>query len=88
MKIVLVHNEYRQRGGEEVVFEQEKQILERGGHKVVTYWRSNHEIEELTPIERAGMFMRTVWARDTHHEFGELWSAKNPDVVHVHNTWR
>ncbi|MGB8802819.1 MAG: glycosyltransferase [Candidatus Acidiferrales bacterium] len=86
MKIVLVHNEYRQRGGEEVVFEQEKQILERGGHKVVTYWRSNHEIEELTPIERAGMFLRTVWARDTHREFGELLERERPDVVHVHNT--
>jgi glycosyltransferase involved in cell wall biosynthesis len=86
MKIVLVHNEYQQRGGEDVVFEREKRILERGGHEVVTYWRSNHEIEELTTIGRAGLLVRTVWASDTHREFGELLEREKPDVAHVHNT--
>jgi glycosyltransferase involved in cell wall biosynthesis len=86
MKIVLVHNEYQQRGGEDVVFEQEKRILERAGHDVVTYCRSNHEIEELSTIGRATLVIRTVWASDTHRDFGALLDRENPDVVHVHNT--
>jgi glycosyltransferase involved in cell wall biosynthesis len=86
MKIVLVHNEYQQRGGEDVVFEQEKRILERAGHDVVTYCRSNHEIEELSAVGRATLVIRTVWASDTHHDFGALLDRENPDVVHVHNT--
>ena len=34
MKIALVLNEYQQRGGEDVVFEQEFQLLQRNGHHV------------------------------------------------------
>jgi glycosyltransferase involved in cell wall biosynthesis len=86
MKIVLVHNEYQQRGGEDVVFEQEKRILTRAGHDVVTYCRSNDEIEELSAIGRATLVIRTVWASDTHRDFGALLGRENPDVVHVHNT--
>ncbi|MGA7917596.1 MAG: glycosyltransferase family 4 protein [Candidatus Acidiferrales bacterium] len=87
MIILLVHNEYQQPGGEDVVFEQEKRILERGGHEVVTYRRSNHEIEELSAIGRAHLVIRTVWASDTHHDFGELLEREKPDIVHVHNTF-
>jgi glycosyltransferase involved in cell wall biosynthesis len=86
MKIVLVHNEYQQRGGEDVVFEQEKRILERAGHGVVSYCRSNHEIEELSAMGRATLVIRTVWAGDSHRDFGALLDRENPDVVHVHNT--
>ena len=87
MKILLVHNEYQQPGGEDVVFEQEKRILERGGHLVVTYTRSNHEIQELSAIGRSTLVIRTVWASDTHHDFGALLDREKPDVVHVHNTF-
>jgi glycosyltransferase involved in cell wall biosynthesis len=87
MKILLVHNEYQQPGGEDVVFEQEKRILERGGHEVVTYRRSNHELEELSAIGRGTLLIRTVWASDTYHDFGALLEREKPDVVHVHNTF-
>jgi glycosyltransferase involved in cell wall biosynthesis len=87
MKILLVHNEYQQPGGEDVVFEQDKRILERGGHEVVTYRRSNHEIEELSAIDRGTLVIRTVWASDTHHDVGALLDREKPDVVHVHNTF-
>ena len=87
MKILLVHNTYQQPGGEDVVFEQERRLLERMGHTVVTYCRSNHEIEELSTIGRATLVTRTVWAGDTHRDFGALLVRENPDIVHVHNTF-
>jgi hypothetical protein len=37
MKILVVHNFYRQPGGEDVVFEAERALLERHGHEVVTF---------------------------------------------------
>ncbi|MFZ0039607.1 MAG: glycosyltransferase family 4 protein [Candidatus Acidiferrales bacterium] len=86
MKILLVHNEYQQPGGEDVVFEQEKRILSRAGHNVITYCRSNHEIEELSAVGRATLVIRTVWAGDTRRDFEALLERENPDVVHVHNT--
>jgi len=87
VKILLAHNEYQQPGGEDVVFEQEKRILERGGHEVLTYKRSNHEIEELSARGRGALVIRTVWASDTHQDFGALLDREKPDVVHIHNTF-
>ena len=44
MKIIIVHNTYREAGGEDVVFENEKRLLQRNGHIVIPYVRSNMEL--------------------------------------------
>lgn len=87
MKIVLVHNTYQQPGGEDVVFEQEKALLERAGHHVATYCRSNHEISQLSAIQRAMVIPNTIWSSDSHRAFAGLLHRENPDVVHIHNTF-
>src|ERR1700689_1764148 len=87
MKIALVHNEYQQPGGEDIVFEQEKRILERAGHQVVTYKRSNHEIKELSGIGRGALVVRTAWAGATHPDLPELPEREKPNGVHVHKTF-
>jgi glycosyltransferase involved in cell wall biosynthesis len=87
MKILLVHNRYQQAGGEDVVFQQEKKNLERAGHHVVTYERSNHEIEQFSALQRAMLVKRIVWAADSRREFDQLLAREAPDLVHVHNTF-
>ncbi len=87
MKILVVHNTYQQPGGEDVVFEQELQLLQRMGHQVTTYVRSNWEIETYSPLQRLGLVAKIVWATDTRKEFIELLRQERPDVVHVHNTF-
>ena len=86
MKILLAHNYYQIPGGEEVVFDQEKQLLEQAGNEVITYCRSNDEIEKLTALERLTLVKRSIWAADTEREFTWLLSQEKPDIVHVHNT--
>ena len=87
MKILLVHNYYQFPGGEEVVFEQEKRLLERAGHKVITYCRNNDEITTFTALERLALLKRSIWAGNTEREFTQLLARENPDVVHAHNTF-
>ena len=87
MKILLAHNKYQIPGGEEVVLEQEKHLLEDAGHEVITYCRSNHEIEKFNCLERLTLIGRTVWAVDTEREFSQLLTQEKPDIVHVHNTF-
>ena len=53
---------------------------------MVAYRRSNLEIEELAASGRGTLLKRTIWATDTHREFGGLLVRESPDVVHVHNT--
>jgi glycosyltransferase involved in cell wall biosynthesis len=87
MKILLVHNSYRQPGGEDVVFDQECQLLERAGHHVVTYRRSNSEIEEDSARSWLELAKHTIWARDTRQQVAELIHREKPRLVHVHNTF-
>ena len=43
MKILLIHCHYRLPGGEDAVFAAERALLERRGHTVLVYERSNEE---------------------------------------------
>lgn len=86
MKIVLVHNFYREAGGEDAVVEQERRLLERAGHDVILYHRSNHEIEGLSILGQISLAKRCIWAKDTQRQFAQLLARENPDLVHVHNT--
>ena len=87
MKIILVHCQYQQPGGEDVVFEQERQLLERAGHKVVLYRRSNYEVNAYPGVKRLVLLQKAVWNGATRDTFAELLHSEKPDLVHVHNTW-
>jgi glycosyltransferase involved in cell wall biosynthesis len=87
MKILLVHNTYQDRGGEDVVFVQERQLLESGGHQVVEYQRHNSEIKQYSKLRKISLLGRTVWAADSNRELGVLLRQTKPDVVHIHNTF-
>src|ERR1039458_1214702 len=87
MKILLVHNSYQQPGGEDVVFEQEGRLLQRAGHTVITYGRSNWEVDGYSGWKRPQLVKQTVWNTDTQREFARLLKQHKPDLVHVHNTF-
>jgi glycosyltransferase involved in cell wall biosynthesis len=87
MKILLVHNTYQYRGGEDVVLEQERRLLETAGHEVVEYQRHNNEIQQYSTAQRVGLLVRTVWASDSHREFSALLRRNKPEMVHIHNTF-
>ncbi|MGO9087456.1 MAG: glycosyltransferase [Terriglobales bacterium] len=87
MKVAIVHNSYQQPGGEDFVFDQERQLLQAKGHTVVAYHRSNFEVESYTGLKRLGLAQRTIWAGDTRRDFAELLRREKPDLVHVHNTF-
>jgi glycosyltransferase involved in cell wall biosynthesis len=87
LRILLVHNSYQQPGGEDVVFEQERQLLERHGHHVITYTRSNRELESLSVFARLEAVGNLVSAGDSKREVARILQTERPDLVHVHNTF-
>lgn len=86
MKILIVHNEYRIPGGEDVVADREADLLRSHGHDVTRYTRSNSEGAGDGPVGRALTPINAVWSRRTHRELAALLDAERPNVVHVHNT--
>jgi glycosyltransferase involved in cell wall biosynthesis len=87
MKILLVHNLYQQVGGETVVFEQERDLLERAGHQVLTHRRSNFEAESYAGLRKIALLKTICWSSDTKEQLGQLFRKEKPQVVHVHNTF-
>jgi glycosyltransferase involved in cell wall biosynthesis len=87
VKILLVHNFYRQHGGETAVFEAERRMLQAAGHSVISYTRDSNEIEGFGPWQRAALAPAAIWARDSHREIGALIASESPDVAHFTNTF-
>jgi glycosyltransferase involved in cell wall biosynthesis len=87
MKVVLVHNYYQQRGGEDIVFESERDLLRRHGHAVVEYCRSNKELPDRSYANKLMAAKTALWASDSRREFYRLLEREKPDIVHVHNTF-
>jgi len=87
VKILLVHNKYQQPGGEDVVFEQERNLLENAGHRIATYCRNNSEIDDSSLVKRLQLAKNTVASAQSRGEILQLLGKEKFDVVHVHNTF-
>ena len=83
MKVLVVHNRYREPGGEDRVVDVESALLKRHGHEVLQYIVDNTGVDETQPIRLAA---RTVWNPVSHGDVRGLIAAERPDLLHVHNT--
>jgi glycosyltransferase involved in cell wall biosynthesis len=81
--VLLVHNRYRERGGEDSVYEAEARLLERFGHRVLRYERDNREIADMGAGPLA---LRTVWSPRDRREVADIVRQERVDVAHFHNT--
>ena len=87
MKILVAHNSYQQRGGEDAVCEAEIKLLRGAGHEVVEYLRHNDDLHEYSFIEKAALGWRTSWSGRTHRELSDILARESPDLAHFHNTF-
>lgn len=87
MKIIMVHNTYRELGGEDVVFESEKSLLQRNGHTVIPFVRSNVDLQETYFLDRLAIATQMIWSSKARQGFAAILDAECPDIVHVHNTF-
>lgn len=84
MRILIAHNAYQQRGGEDAVVEAEIALLREHGHEVLSYTRHN---DELGRIGKLSALKQTLWSGRTTNEMSAQISQDKPDVIHVHNTF-
>jgi len=87
MKILLTHNSYQQAGGEDAVVAAEAALLAERGHEVITYRRSNEELNGEGLIGQAVAGLRTTWSSRSYREIAQLLKKDKPDIAHFHNTF-
>lgn len=84
LRVLVAHNVYQQRGGEDAVVEAEVKLLRDHGHEVIEYLRFNDDIAQLSPTAAAG---QTLWSQRTRREIALELSRQRIDLVHCHNTF-
>lgn len=83
MNILILHNAYQLRGGEETVVAAEAELLRGAGHNVHTEIVSNAEISG--PLKKARVFFSTPYDIRRKLWVRELVGRVKPDLVHIHN---
>lgn len=84
LRVLVAHNAYQQRGGEDSVVDAEVSLLRACGHDVELYLRHNDE------LARTGQFaaaVQTMWSGRTVADLARRIAAFKPDVIHAHNTF-
>jgi glycosyltransferase involved in cell wall biosynthesis len=85
--ILKIHNRYQQPGGEDESVRGECALLTRAGHRVIEYFRDNHEIATYNIGATVSLGARTIWGWDSCSQIRELLRAEKPDLAHFDNTF-
>lgn len=83
MKILLIHNKYKQAGGEDAIFEMEKSLLEGNNHQVKAVVFDNAEIDNLSKTLK--LSYQLVYNKKSKAIIEDAIIQFKPDVIHVHN---
>ena len=89
MRVLLAHNFYRSSApsGEDVVYRNERSLLERNGVEVVPFERFNDDLDDSTFAKRVRLARECVWSIDTYAALQDIIRTTRPDVAHFHNTF-
>ena len=84
MKVFLVHNFYKNPGGEDRCFADELKLLKNNDNETITYIEHN---KSLSAKSRLSMALSTVWNIHSYHKISKIVENFRPDIVHFHNTF-
>ena len=83
--VLVIHNRYRQAGGEDTMVRAEVALLRQHGHRVTEFARDNAAIDGFGALRKASLMLSATWNPRVHAELRQLIRAEQPDVVHCHN---
>lgn len=84
--VLVVHNRYRQAGGEDAVVDAECRLLRQRGHRVERLIVDNDRIPTQSGlVARVRLAAGTVWSFAAAEVIRRRLADTRPDVMHVHN---
>ena len=81
--ILIAHNQYQQRGGEDQVVDSESALLRKHGHEVTLFKEDNASMSDVPKYRLA---IETVWSNKAMRRISSVIERSQPDIIHVHNT--
>jgi glycosyltransferase involved in cell wall biosynthesis len=83
VRILVLHNRYQFRGGEDLVFELEQELLRSYGNEVDTLLFNNDEIRSVFSKFRTGISL--LHNSKSRRIIREKIFEFHPDIIHIHN---
>jgi len=85
VRVLLIHNYYQYRGGEETYVESLKKLLEENHHEV--YFYSKHSNDIKTPWDKIKIAIGLFWNNQIDRELTKIIHDFKPDVAHLNNIY-
>ncbi len=82
MRILMLHNRYLERGGEDTSFRMEAELLRSNGCEVVTYEENNTRVKD---IGRTRTALGSIWSPYSYRKVRDILRNDRFDVMHVQN---
>ncbi|HEY4083226.1 MAG TPA: glycosyltransferase family 4 protein [Burkholderiaceae bacterium] len=82
-RVLIAHNAYQYRGGEDAVVEAECALLRQRGHEVELYQRDYAELMQTGKVDAA---LQALWSSRTGEDISATIRRFRPEIIHVHNT--
>ncbi|WP_262511950.1 glycosyltransferase family 4 protein [Marinilabilia rubra] len=83
MRVLFVHNRYKQAGGEDSVVKMESQMLKRNGHDVELLEFDNTEIKSF--LSKIKTFFSVIYSKSSKKGIRRTLENSDFDLIHVHN---
>jgi len=85
MKLLLIHNAYQQRGGEDQLVRAEKEMLISGGHAVIEYRRDSSELLATGALQQIRVGIEASWSPRSYGEVSRIIRQERPGLAIVYN---
>ncbi len=87
MRILLIHNRERKRGGESVAFDREAELLQGLGHQVLVLQKTNSDFERASIWWKACLLIGSVFNPSAYVRLRRTIRQFRPDVAVIHNAF-
>jgi len=86
MKVLIIHNHYLEKGGEDEAVSAEISLLKEHGQEVILYEKSNENISKLPFLKKFFFILNELnFSKAVYNEIKGIAKKEKPDIAHIHN---
>jgi glycosyltransferase involved in cell wall biosynthesis len=83
MKILIIHNYYKSRGGEDEVVDAEIRLLKEKGYEIIEFLKNSNDVSSRFQYLKMPMYL--FFSLKTVFELKKIIRTSRPDIAHIHN---
>lgn len=87
MKILIIHDHYKERGGEDIAVESLINLLQSNEFQIRIYEQNNTVTTSWNWKQKLFFLFNTVYSTQTTNEIKKVIKEFKPDIAHIHNVF-